>query len=86
MIRAINKYWSGAHFSISNAYTSQKMKFPIKYFLRKCDQTAGNCGFGHIYWRNSSWKTYFLCGVGFKTSTWCIFSQLYDFHDDFSMF
>ena len=22
---------------------------------------AGNCVFGHIYWRNPSWKTSFLC-------------------------
>ena len=29
------------------AYTAQKMKFSIKDFLSK-----GNCGFGHIYWRN----------------------------------
>ena len=29
--------------------TAQKMKFSIKDFFSKCDQTAGNCGFGHIY-------------------------------------
>ena len=44
-------------------------------FLRKCHCTknevlkissvnvtksAENCGFGHIYWRNSSWKTSFF--------------------------
>ena len=26
-----------------------KMKFSIKDFFNKCDQTVGNCGFGHIY-------------------------------------
>ena len=29
--------------------TAQKMKFSIKGFFSKCDQSAGNCGFGHIY-------------------------------------
>ena len=28
--------------------TTQKMKFSIKDFFSKCDQTA-DCGFGHIY-------------------------------------
>ena len=32
--------------------TAQKMKFSIKNFFSKSDQTAGICGFGHIYWRN----------------------------------
>ena len=45
--------------------TAQKMKFSIKYFLSKCDQIrrkleTGNWGFGHIYWRNTSWKTSFF--------------------------
>ena len=30
-------------------YATQKMKFPIEDFLRKCEKTAGNCRFGHIY-------------------------------------
>ena len=32
-----------------NKSTAQKMKFSIKDFFSKCDQIAGNCGFGHIY-------------------------------------
>ena len=31
---------------------AQKMKFSIKYLFSKCEQTTGNCGFGHIYLRN----------------------------------
>ena len=27
---------------------------------------AGNCGFGHIYWRNSEWKTSFFYRVRVK--------------------
>ena len=35
--------------SIRDAYlTAQKMKFSIKNFFSKCDQTDF-CGFGHIY-------------------------------------
>ena len=27
-------------------------------------KSAGNCGFGHIYWRNPQWKTsFFVCSV-----------------------
>ena len=37
----------------SDTFTEQKMKFSIKDFFSKCDQFAGNCGFGHICWRNS---------------------------------
>ena len=33
-------------------YTTQKMKLPIQDFFSK-----GNCGFGHIYWKNLSEKT-----------------------------
>ena len=29
--------------------TAQKMKFSIKDFFSKCDKSAGNGGFGHIY-------------------------------------
>ena len=32
-----------------NKSTAQKMKFSIKDFVSKCDQIAGNCGFGHNY-------------------------------------
>ena len=32
--------------------TTQNMTFSIKDLFNKCDQIAGNCGFGHIYWRN----------------------------------
>ena len=36
------------------------MKFSIKDSFGKCDQSAGNCGFGHIFWRNSSRTTSFF--------------------------
>ena len=40
--------------------TAQKMKFSIKDFFSKCNQSTWNCGFGHIYWRNPWWKTLFF--------------------------
>ena len=33
-------------------YAAQKMKFSIKDFFSKCDESAVSCGFGHIYWIN----------------------------------
>ena len=32
--------------------TAQKMKFSIKDFSSKCDQTRSFCVFGHSYWKN----------------------------------
>ena len=40
-----------------NDVNAQKMKFSIKDFSSKSDQT---CGFGHIYWRIPWWKTSFF--------------------------
>ena len=39
------------------------MKFSAKDFLSKCDQIRRNCGFGHIYWRNSWWEASFFCAA-----------------------
>ena len=36
--------------------TAQKIKFSIKDFF-SVTKSAGNCGSGHIYWRNLQWKT-----------------------------
>ena len=40
--------------------STQKMKFSIKDFFSKCDQSAVFCRFGHIYWRNTQWKNSFF--------------------------
>ena len=37
---------------VSDFFTAQKMKFPIKDFF--------SSGFGHIYWKNPLWKTSFF--------------------------
>ena len=36
------------------------MKFFARDLFIKFTKTAVSCGFGHIYWRNTSWKTSFL--------------------------
>ena len=40
--------------------TAQKMKFSNKVSSVNVTKSAGNCGFGHIYWRNPYWKTSFF--------------------------
>ena len=39
-------------------------------------KSAGNCGFGQIYWRNPQWKTSFLCSA-IITFTWKFWSLLW---------
>ena len=37
------------------------MKFSIRDFLTVIvTKSAGNCGFGHSYWRNPLWETSFF--------------------------
>ena len=51
------------------AWSWKLTKFSIKVFFSKCD---------HIYWRNSSCKTSFLCSVLFGISTDLIrFSEMF---------
>ena len=44
----------------NNAWiTAQKWSFPLRISSVSVTKSAGNCGFGHIYWRNVQWKTLF---------------------------
>ena len=47
-IRLIMKIYDLTNW-LANTYTAQKMKFSIKDFFSKFDQSAVFCGFGHIY-------------------------------------
>ena len=38
----------------------KKWSFPLRIFPVNVARSAGNCGFGHVYWRNPEWKTSFL--------------------------
>ena len=40
--------------------TAQKMKFPLRISSVNVTKSTGNCGFGHIYWRNPQSKTLFF--------------------------
>ena len=40
----------------------KRWSFPFGISSVNVTKSAGNCGFGHIYWRNPQWKT-FLCIV-----------------------
>ena len=46
-----------------HAYMHKKWSFPLRIYSVNVIISAGNCGFGHIYWRNPSWKTSFFCAV-----------------------
>ena len=43
----------------------KKWSFPLKIFSVNVTKSAGDCGFGHIYWKNPKWKTSFFhfCAV-----------------------
>ena len=41
----------------------KKWSFPLRISSVNVNESAVNCEFGHIYWRNPSWKTSFLCSV-----------------------
>ena len=47
-------------YHLLESHTAQKMKFSIWNFFSNVTQFAENRGFGHIYWRNPYWKTFFV--------------------------
>ena len=53
-----------------DTFTAQKMKLSMKDFFSKCHQIRSSCGFGHIYWRNPSWKTSFFVPCFYAMQHW----------------
>ena len=52
---------------------AQKLCFPIRISLVNMTKSAVSCGFGHIYWRNSQWKTsFFVLPIWNLSSLSCI--------------
>ena len=45
------------------AVNHKKLIFPLSISSVNRTESAGNCGFGHIYWRNPNKKLQFLCNV-----------------------
>ena len=46
--------------SATKSHHCTKKRFPLRIFSVNVTNYAGNCGFGHIYLRNSQWKTSFF--------------------------
>ena len=49
--------------SPSNTHCTKKWSFPLRISSVYVNKSAWNCRFGHIYWRNSQWKTSFFGAV-----------------------
>ena len=47
----------------------KKLSFPLRISSINVTKAAVSCGFGHIYWRNTQWKTSFF--VQWKISSTC---------------
>ena len=41
-------------------HCTKKWSFPLRISSVNVTKSAGNCRLGHIYWRNSEWKTSFF--------------------------
>ena len=52
-----------ALFDVTLLTLHEKWSFPLRIFSVNMTKSAGNCGFGHIYWRNPQWKTSLYCAV-----------------------
>ena len=56
-------------------YTAQKWSFPLRISSVNVNKSV-SCGFGHIYWRNPTLKTSFLCS-GIYSLKLKIFSSIF---------
>ena len=45
-------HWLTVNLTVIRNYTAQKIKFSVRIYSVNVTKAAGNCGFGHIYWRN----------------------------------
>ena len=52
---------------LSEAQLHKKWSFPLRIFSVNMTKSTVSCGFGHIYWRNSWWKTSFFVQCVFRT-------------------
>ena len=41
-------------------HCTKKLSFPLNIFSVNVTKSAVSCGSGHLYWRNSEWKTLFF--------------------------
>ena len=57
---------------INSITLRKKWSFPLSISSVNVTKSAGICGFGHIYWRNPSWKTSFFVQCYFHDNCECI--------------
>ena len=46
-----------------NIHCTKNKNFPLRNSSVNVTKSAGDFGFGHIYWKNPSWETSFFCSV-----------------------
>ena len=50
----------------------KKWSFPLRISVVNVTKSTGNCGFGHVYWGNPSWKnSFFVQWSQCYTEIWC---------------
>ena len=59
------KHWAP---EVSLRTLDKKWGFPLRVSLLYVTKPEVSCGFGHIYWKNSSWKTPFFLQWKFKST------------------
>ena len=58
-------------------YCTKKWSFPLRISSVNVTESPGNCGFGHIYWRNPSWTTSFFVSDAWVSYLNAIILSLY---------
>ena len=82
--RSVLDIWLGSeHESVSISSTlHKKWSFPLRIFLVNMTKCAVSCGFGHIYWRNTWWKTSFFVQCNLYNGFRAIFNVLFQAYSD----
>ena len=55
----------------------KKRSFPIRISSVNMNKSAVSYGFGHINWRNSGWKTSFLCSAHYFLHYFALFDHIF---------
>ena len=82
--RSVLDIWLGSeHDSVSISSTlHKKWSFPLRIFLVNVIKCAVSCGFGHIYWRNTWWKTSFFVQCNLYNDFRAIFDVLFQAYSE----
>ena len=82
--RSVLDIWLGSeHDSVSISSTlHKKWSFPLRIFLVNVTKCAVSCGFGHIYCRNTWWKTSFFVQCNLDNDFRAIFNVLFQAYSE----